>query len=163
MHIHLQYRTIHSKCWPNTLNTLTLFNVYIINTNTTGNSFLQQSRKQKKTNTKFNKLNWTAVHTWKGSVNTCERVRLSSINSEKYFMSSCASTALVLGVLTPSNWSPRWTTFVATKLMRSSSALKWSNATCSTVAVLCRYHKWRSLITIYHTHTCTFTHTIPVL
>jgi len=92
------------------------------------------------------------VHTWKGSVNMCERVRLSSINSEKYFISSWASTALVLGVLTPSNWSPRWTTFVATKLMRSSRALKWSNATCITITVLCRHHKWRSLIIILYTH-----------
>ena len=54
----------------------------------------------------------------------------SSMKSAKYWMSLRASSALDRGVFTPSNWSPRWTTLVATLLIRSSSSWKWRKASC---------------------------------
>lgn len=61
------------------------------------------------------------INTSDWSLNTEEVGSSATRNSSKYFMSCKASFALCLGVLMPSSWSPRWTTLVATELIRSSS------------------------------------------
>ena len=48
----------------------------------------------------------------------------------RYLIIWSASAFLARGTLTLSNWSPKWTTFVATKFIRPSNSWKFENAAC---------------------------------
>jgi len=54
-------------------------------------------------------------------------------NSARYFIKVSASESRALRLLELSNWSPRWTTFVATSVIRSSNAWKSSKASYKTI------------------------------
>lgn len=56
-------------------------------------------------------------------------------NSEKCRISFWASTALALGILTLSNWSPKWRTLVATEFILSSN---WWNKSIECLFLSCK-------------------------
>lgn len=68
------------------------------------------------------------MFTLSGSFNMPSMAGSGLISSAKWFISFWASTARALGVFTLSSWSPKCTTFVATKSIRSSSSWKVSQA-----------------------------------
>ena len=73
----------------------------------------------------------TRVFTLAGSVKTGRGGLALSSNSPRIFMRLCASTALRRRLFEVSSWSPRWTTLVATYVIRSSSTWNSLKASCS--------------------------------
>lgn len=73
----------------------------------------------------------TRVFTLAGSVKTGSGGLALCSNSPRIFMRLCASTALRRRLFEVSSWSPKWTTLVATYVIRSSNTWNSLKASCS--------------------------------